>query len=47
MIEHPTQNKGMISPLTEQEKKRPRRSDGGEDMNAEIALSIEESGRAQ
>jgi len=51
-LEHPTQHTGMISPLAEHEKKRPRKSgDGVEEeqniSNARSALSFEESGRAQ
>ena len=51
-LEHPTQHTGTISPLAEQEKKRPRKSgDGVEEeqniSNARSALSFKESGRAQ
>lgn len=52
LLEYPTTKDGAISPIAEQEKKRPRRSeDGGEvnqdNPNARSALSFEESDRAQ
>jgi len=52
LLEHQDQKEAAISPLQEQEKKRPRRSEGGNDSNAtkniiRSALSFEESDRAQ
>ncbi|XP_039812082.1 uncharacterized protein LOC120675055 [Panicum virgatum] len=51
MLEDSTQNREGVSPLAEQEKKRPRRSEDGEDNKetpyAKSALSFEESVRAQ
>ena len=52
LLEHPAQEKVSISPLKEQEKKRPRRNgdgrvDGPTNSNAKSALSFEESDRAQ
>jgi len=52
LLEHPSQKDASISPLKEQEKKRPRRNRGGEvddliNTNIRSALSFEESDRAQ
>ena len=51
MLEDSTQNREGVSPLAEQEKKRPRRSEDGEDNKetpyAKSVLSFKESDRAQ
>jgi len=52
LLEQPPQKNTTISPLAAQEKKRPRRTERGEEEekenpNARSALSFEESGWAQ
>jgi hypothetical protein len=52
LLEHPSQKGISISPLKEQEKKRPRRDGDGKademtNPNAKSALSFKESDRAQ
>lgn len=51
LLEHPSQKNNEISPMAEQEKKRPRRTESGEDEdlehpNARSVLSFEKSGQA-
>lgn len=53
LLEQPIQKEPAISPLKEQEKKRPRRNGGKDDddgdvtMNSRSVFSFEESDRAQ
>jgi hypothetical protein len=52
LLEHPAQKDASISPLKEQEKKRPRKNGGGKDddlsnTNIRSVLSFEESDWAQ
>jgi hypothetical protein len=52
LLEQPPKKNATISPLAAQEKKRPRRTERGEEEekenpNARSVLSFEESGRAQ
>jgi hypothetical protein len=52
LLEHPSQKETTISPVKEQEKKRPRRNGGEEDdvdakMSTKSVLSFEESDRTQ
>lgn len=51
LIEHSPSLNASIRPLKEQEKKRPRRNEGGEDgsnsSNTKSALSFEEGDRAK